>query len=168
MWYFQQNFSCKKVLVSIRIKYYLSHSTRCRDRQHTRQLRVERGKPPARTRTAPTVNPEGGPLIPAKALASTQKSPQREHSSPYNLPSCKNHSSLEANSQHFWRNWSRHGGKDPEIRTKEDPRELSQKNNMCFIKDDWLLLVSGEMTAFPMKEGRDDLKSPQGKQKKCR
>ena len=37
---------------------------------------------------------------------------------------------------------------DPEIRLKEHSRELSQQNNMCYIRDDWLLLVSEKMPIF--------------------
>lgn len=39
---------------------------------------------------------------------------------------------------------------------------------MCFIKDDWLLRVSGEMPTFHMEKGFDGLKSSQCKQKSCR
>lgn len=68
-----------KKIISIRIKYYLSHSTRCRDRGHTRQLRVKCGKPPAKIRTAPIVNPLDEIFNTIKALALTQKGLQREH-----------------------------------------------------------------------------------------
>lgn len=57
---------------------------------------------------------------------------------------------------------------DLEIRIKEDYRVLSQQNHMCFIKDDWLLLASGEMPTFHMKKtGFNGPRSSHYKKKTC-
>lgn len=72
-----RTFPAENYWFSIRIKCYISHSMRYRVRGHTRQLKVECRKPPARTRTAPTVNPSEV-FNTSKALALTQKGLQWE------------------------------------------------------------------------------------------
>lgn len=66
--------SLPKMMFSIKIKYYLYHSTRYRNIGHTRQLRVQCRKPRTRTRRPHDNKPRKvGSLTTSKALTLTLK-----------------------------------------------------------------------------------------------